>query len=150
MGQIVIRRLRRKDATAISRIDSAIRNEPSHLDFKRIVREEVRKETDASFVAEVDGKIVGYMISYITFGNFGVDKCAWIAMLGVDPKCMGQGIGVKLAEAIFKFCRKKRITHVFTSVQWDSTDLLSFFKTLGFDRSNFVNLRKPLGRSLDK
>jgi hypothetical protein len=29
-------------------------------------------------------------------------------------------------------------------VRWDSTDMLSFFKTLGFDRSNFINLRKVL------
>ncbi|PIP35560.1 MAG: GNAT family N-acetyltransferase, partial [Desulfobacterales bacterium CG23_combo_of_CG06-09_8_20_14_all_52_9] len=36
------------------------------------------------------------------------------------------------------------IHNVHTSVQWDSTDLLSFFKTLGFNRSNFINLSKTL------
>jgi hypothetical protein len=36
------------------------------------------------------------------------------------------------------------VENVYTSVRWDSTDLLSFFKTLGFDRSNFINLRKVL------
>jgi len=34
--------------------------------------------------------------------------------------------------------------NVFTLVRWDSADMLSFFKTLGFDRSNFINLRKTL------
>jgi ribosomal protein S18 acetylase RimI-like enzyme len=144
VGQVIVRRLKKKDAAAIRKIDSAITKNPSQLDHERIVGEEIRKETDASFVAEVDGKVVGYMISYITYGNFGVDKCAWIAKLGVDPKYMGQGIGSKLAEKIFKFYKKKRITAVFTSVRWDSTDLLSFFKILGFDRSNFVNLSKSL------
>jgi ribosomal protein S18 acetylase RimI-like enzyme len=144
VGQVIVRRLKKKDASAISKINAAITKNPSQLDYERIVGEEIRKETDASFIAEVDGKVVGYMISYITYGNFGVDKCAWIAMLGVDPKFMGQGIGVKLAEKIFRFYKKKRITVIFTSVQWDSTDLLSFFKTLGFDRSNFVNLTKRL------
>ncbi|MFO7600874.1 MAG: GNAT family N-acetyltransferase, partial [Candidatus Desulfacyla sp.] len=69
---------------------------------------------------------------------------AWIATLGVDPKFMGQGIGKKLAEAILAVYREKGINDIYTTVRWDSVDLLSFFKTLGFDRSNFINLRKDL------
>jgi ribosomal protein S18 acetylase RimI-like enzyme len=84
------------------------------------------------------------MISYILLGGFGIEKSAWIAMFGVDPKFMGQGIGKKLAEEVFAFYRHKGITNIHTSVRWDSTDLLSFFKTLGFDRSEFINLRRVL------
>ena len=84
------------------------------------------------------------MISYIVHAGFGLDKSAWIANLGVDPKFMGQGIGERLAEEIFSFYKQKGIRHIMTSVRWDSVDLLSFFKTLGFDRSNFINLRKTL------
>jgi hypothetical protein len=53
-------------------------------------------------------------------------------------------VGKKLAEEIFRVYLKKGITNIYTSVRWDSVDLLSFFKTLGFDRSNFINLRKEL------
>jgi ribosomal protein S18 acetylase RimI-like enzyme len=144
MGNVVIRRMREEDADDIHRIDTAITKTPGRVDFRRIVKEEVKRAVDASFVAEANGKIVGYMISYVTSGNFGADKCAWIAMFGVDPKLMGQGIGQKLAEEIFKFHKSKGITDVFTSVRWDSTDILSFFKTLGFERSNFINLRRNL------
>jgi len=49
-----------------------------------------------------------------------------------------------LAEEILEAYRKKGINDIYTSVRWDSVDLLSFFKTLGFDRSNFINLRKEL------
>jgi ribosomal protein S18 acetylase RimI-like enzyme len=144
MGNVVIRRMRKEDANDISRIDAAITKMPAHVDFNRIVEEEVQRAVDASFVAEVNGKVVGFMISYVTSGNFGADKCAWIAMFGVDPKLMGQGIGQKLADEIFKFHKSKGITDIFTSVRWDSTDILSFFKTLGFGRSNFINLHKIL------
>jgi ribosomal protein S18 acetylase RimI-like enzyme len=144
MDEVIIRRLRKEDAGDIGRIDSAITKTPSKLDFKRIVEDEVEKAADASYVAELRGKVVGYMISYVTSGNFGADQCAWIAMFGVDPKMMGQGIGQKLAEAIFNFHKRKGIKEILTSVKWDSTDILSFFKTLGFERSNFINLRKPL------
>jgi ribosomal protein S18 acetylase RimI-like enzyme len=93
-------------------------------------------------VAEFQGKVVGFMISYILTAGFGEAKSAWIATFGVNPNFMGQGIGASLAEEIFKFYKSEGIEYVYTSVRWDSTDLLSFFKTLGFDRSNFINLRK--------
>lgn len=144
MSRIRIRKLKKEDAGDIRRIDAAITKRRSKLDFKRIIDEAVGRSGHESFVAEQDGRVVGYMISYVTLGNFGIDKSAWIAMFGVDPKRMGQGIGRSLAKRIFKIYKEKGITNVFTSVSWDSTDLLSFFKTLGFDRSNFINLRKIL------
>jgi ribosomal protein S18 acetylase RimI-like enzyme len=57
---------------------------------------------------------------------------------------MGRDIGNKLAEEILGVYRDRGIKYVFTSVRWDSVDLLSFFKTLDFDRSSFINLRKEL------
>jgi len=142
--KINVRRLRKEDARALARIDAAITKIPSRLDFERIVGKEIEQESDASFVALINRKVVGFMISYITSGNFGADQCAWIAMFGVDPKYMGQGIGIRLAEEIFQYYKEKGIVKIYTSVRWDSTDILSFFKTLGFERSDFINLRKIL------
>jgi ribosomal protein S18 acetylase RimI-like enzyme len=140
--KILIRRMKKTDAEAIGKIDAAIEKRSALLDFKQIVTEEVKRKMDSSYVAEIKGKVVGFMISYITYGSFGADRCAWIARFGVDPKWMGQGIGKKLAEEIFKVYKDKGVTEVFTSVRWDATDILSFFKTLGFERSNFINLWK--------
>jgi ribosomal protein S18 acetylase RimI-like enzyme len=139
-----IRRLKKEDAEEISKIYSAITMKPVSADFKRVVEEHALREDQACFVAERDGKIAGFMISYILTAGFGMPKSAWIATLGVDPNFMGQGIGASLAEEIFKYYKDRDIENVYTSVRWDSTDLLSFFKTLGFDRSNFINLRKIL------
>lgn len=136
--------MKKTDAEAIGKIDAAITKAPSLLDFKQIVSEEIKRAVDTSYVAEIKGKVVGFMISYMTYGNFGAERCAWIAMFGVDPKWMGQGIGKRLAEEIFKVYKEKGITEVFTSVRWDATDILSFFKTLGFERSNFINLWKKV------
>jgi ribosomal protein S18 acetylase RimI-like enzyme len=142
---LVIRKIRVEDADEISRIQSGIVKSPANTDFKRIIEGQICKEDEeASFVAEIDGKVVGYMISYIIYAGFGLDKSAWIATLGVDPRFMGQGIGKGLAEEILKFYSKRDIKHILTSVRWDSVDLLSFFKTLGFDRSHFINLKKEL------
>ena len=64
--------------------------------------------------------------------------------MGVDPDFMGQGIGAEIARKIFEIYKAAGIEKVYTSVRWDSTDLLSFFKTLGFDRSEFINLKKAM------
>ncbi len=144
LKNLQIRRLKKEDAEDMRRIQTAITKSPTKMDFKQIIEEQVRKDEDASFVAEIGGRVVGYMISYIVFGGFGLEKGAWIATLGVDPKFMGQGIGKRLAEEILSVYREKGINHIFTSVRWDSVDLLSFFKTMGFDRSSFINLRKQL------
>jgi ribosomal protein S18 acetylase RimI-like enzyme len=112
--------------------------------MKTLIEKHAQSENDICFVAELDGRVIGFMISYIQTFRFGLDKSAWIATLGVAPEFMGQGIGEQLAREIFKIYKSMGVTRVYTSVRWDSTDLLSFFKTLGFDRSKFINLKKDL------
>jgi len=144
LNQLKIRRITPDDSEAITRIQTAITKPPVDIDFRHIIEVQLRRDENASFVAELDGKVAGYMISYIIYGGFGLEKSAWIATMGVEPKLMGRGIGKRLAEEIFMVYKQKGIKHVYTSVRWDSLDLLSFFKTSGFDRSNFINLRKEL------
>ena len=144
MEKVLIRKLKVEDSDEITRIHGAITQSPVKINYKRVIEEQVGKSDEASYVAEVKGKVVGYMISYIFYGGFGIEGSAWIAMFGVDPKFMGQGIGKELAKKIFSYYKGKGIRNIYTSVRWDSTDILSFFKTLGFDRSNFINLRKTL------
>lgn len=144
MAGLVIRKMQLEDYKEIERIHRSIMQKETHIDYKAMVEEQLRKPDEASFVAEINGRIVGFMMSYILSGGFGIEKSAWIPMLGVDPKYMGQGIGKKLAGEIFNFYKTQGITNIYTSVRWDAVDLLSFFKMLGFDRSNFINLRKVL------
>ncbi len=144
MDKILIRKLKSEDAGEISKIYLSITKTASVGGFKNIVAKQAQRKEDASFVAELNGKLVGYLISYTLTGGFGIAKSAWIANLGVNPKFMGRGIGEKMAREIFKYYKNKKIKYIYTSVKWDSTDLLSFFKTLGFDRSEFINLKKNL------
>lgn len=144
MDDILVREMRKEDAAQIGKIDEAITKAPHRLDFDRIVEEAIRREGAAGFVAESRGKVVAFMISYVTLGSFGTDECAWIAMFGVDPKWMGRGIGHKLAAKVFSFHKKRGIKDIYTFVRWDSTDILSFCKTLGFDRSEFIHLKRSL------
>ena len=144
MENIRIRELDAADADDIADIYASIVRKPVDKDFKTLIENHARSKNDICFVAELDGRVIGFMISYILTFGFGIEKSAWIATLGVDPEYMGQGIGDGLAREIFTLYKRIGISHVYTSVRWDSTDLLSFFKTLGFDRSIFINLKKDL------
>jgi ribosomal protein S18 acetylase RimI-like enzyme len=139
---LLIRRLKKEDSKDIARIYTSIVKRYEEIDFDRIIREQVRNTGMANFVAELKGNVVGFIISYTLSGGFGIDKSAWIAMVGVDTKSMGKGIGKAMAEEVFRFYKEQGIHNIYTSVRWDSTDLLSFFKTLRFDRSDFINLSK--------
>jgi len=144
LQNLIIRNLEVRDSDDIFRIHGAITKELNAIDYHKMVKEEVKKENKVSFVAELDGKVVGFIITYILYGAFGLQKSAWIGLFGVEPKYMGSGIGKRMAKVVFDELTKMNIKNIFTSVKWDSVDLLSFFKSLGFDRCEFINLKKVM------
>ena len=144
MDDALIRRMEATDWEETGNIYMEITQKAVQDEFKRIIEKSTQSETDASFVAELDGVVVGYMIGSVLNGGFGIQKAVWITMFGVNPQCMGRGVGRSLANAIFEFSKERGIENIYTSVRWDSSDLLSFFKTLDFGRSEFINLTKVL------
>ena len=143
---VSIRKMRLDDIEDIERIYTLITKKALQEDFRELVGDpsEKRGSESTCFVAEFEGKVVGYMISFVMTFSFGMEKSAWIAAMGVEPKHMGQQIGARLAREMFTFYQAQGITNLYTSVKWDATDLVSFFKTLGFHRSDFINLEKSL------
>ena len=100
----------------------------------------IKKNPKTCLVAEVDNNVAGFIIGCIKEWGFGVERSGWIEMIEVDPKLMGKGVGKTLGEALLKYLRAEEIKEVYTSVKWDSGDLISFFKSIGFDKSSFINL----------
>ncbi len=144
MENVIIRELSLADTNDIIRIYKSITQQRDNIDFKQVMAERALEDTDACFVAEHQGRLVGYIVSYLLTGSFGIQQSAWIPTFGVDPDYMGHGIGHKLAEAVFNYYKARGVQSVYTSVRWYDTDVLSFLRTLGFDRSEFVNLQRRL------
>lgn len=143
--RVNIRQIMLADAEAIQAISKAISKDDADVNFVKIIEQQISEGAgNSSLVAEIDGNVVGYMISTSLLAGFGIKKSAWIMAIGVHPDFMGQGIGVKLARKICEVYKNKGIKHIYSSVLWDSTDVLSFFKKLGFERSDFINLKKKL------
>jgi len=100
----------------------------------------ITKSPKTCIVAEKDGKVAGFIVGCIKEWSFGLDKSGWIEMVEIDPKLMGKGIGKALGEALINYFKTNGINKVYTSVKWDGSDLIAFFKSIGFDKSNFINL----------
>ena len=84
MKEIRIRKLRKEDADEIAGIYGAITQKPVEIDFRRIVEKDSRRN-DASFVAELEGKVVGFMTSYILTLGFGIEKKRMDRYPGCQP-----------------------------------------------------------------
>ncbi len=144
MENVTIRKLSAADADGVLRIYKSITLQSGDIDIEEVIADRALKGTDACFVAEHEGRLVGFIVSYLLTGSFGIQRSAWIPTFGVDPDFMGHGIGKKLAEAVFNYYKAKGVQNVYTSVRWYDTDVLSYLRTLGFDRSEFINLQKRL------
>ncbi|MCK4235719.1 MAG: GNAT family N-acetyltransferase [Candidatus Krumholzibacteria bacterium] len=104
-----------------------------------------REEPLMNLAAELDGRLVGFVIAEIRAWEFGQrEKTGWIKVLGVEPEYQGKGIGKKLGQALLSNFEASGIARVRTLVNWYEGDLLSYFRILGFDTLNMIPLEAIL------
>jgi len=143
--RVNIRELTSSDAEAVQQIRKAISEEDGDVNFEKIIEQQTSDgRSQSGLVAEINNNVVGYMLHTTLYAGFGIKKSAWIMAMGVYPDYMGQGIGLELANKLCEIYKEKGVSSIYSSVRWDSTDVLSFFKKLGFERSEFINLKKKL------
>jgi len=95
--------------------------------------------------AEIDGKLVGFVIGEIRRWEFGrSENIGWILILGVDREYHGMGVGHKLGSTLIEHFRKKNVRKVQTLVEWHDGELISFFKSLGFSWLPMLPLEKVI------
>ncbi|MBI4800205.1 MAG: GNAT family N-acetyltransferase [Desulfarculus sp.] len=136
-----LRRLTSEDMEQVIAIQQSITRQPVSPNWRKMLAQHVSDPCQAGLVAEIDDKVIGFILGEIKVGGFGSELTGWLEMVGVSPEHMGAGVGRALAQGLFEYFTKQGVTEVLTAVRWDSGDMLAFFKNLGFDRSPFINLR---------
>jgi GNAT superfamily N-acetyltransferase len=95
--------------------------------------------------ADVDGVLRGFVLAETRLWEFGRgEKTGWIKVLGVDPEYQSTGIGRKLGKTLLDHFGRLKVRKVRTLVDWYEGNLISYFKTLGFDILNMIPLEKEL------
>jgi ribosomal-protein-alanine N-acetyltransferase len=85
-----------------------------------------RKHPDDFIVAELEGKIVGYIIAYDSGGFGDFDSVA------VDPKYRGFGIGCLLVNYMLDRFKQKGLKRASLEVRTTNKTAISFYQKLGF------------------
>jgi N-acetylglutamate synthase-like GNAT family acetyltransferase len=144
MKETIIRTIEEQDIPGLLQIQRSITHKKNDIKAQKVFQEQLNRPDRIGLIAIINNQVAGYILSEVKNGDFGLDRSLWVVNFGVNPKYMGEGIGQSLAERLFDYCRSHDVHEVYSVVSWDAVDLLSFFKSLGFDRSNLINLEKRL------
>ena len=99
---------------------------------------------DLSFVAEVSGQVIGFILARQAYVGEPVAEVGLIQIPGVDPDYWRQGIGTKLVNALLERCRSKRLKTVRMMVNERDSQLQGFFASMGFRRGQLIDYTKTL------
>jgi len=114
--------------------------------LRRELRSQLNETTEFSVGAEAESGIIGYIVGERRSWEFGSpEEVGWIRILGIHPDYQDMGIGRRLSDEIFRRFERAGVHRVRTIVDWDESDLLPFFHSLGFD----MNQSTVLERSID-
>jgi len=95
----------------------------------------------SSLVAELDGKVVGFIIGGASRWEYGVpENIGWIDTIGVDPDFQRKGIAKILFAEMAKNLKKGGVDTIYTFVKRRDWKLLKFFNSLGFQEGDMINL----------
>ena len=141
MEGVIIRALKKEDLEAIVKIDEKVLGESRKAYWERKLEALGSKSAQTSFAAEVQGKVVGFILGDISGWEFGVpDTIGWIDTIGVDPAYQKKGIATALANELIRGLKGVGVKTVYTLVSWNDWDLLQFFHAMGFGRGDMINL----------
>ena len=96
----------------------------------------------ASLVAELNGKVVGFILGDASGWEYGVPDTVvgWIDTIGVHPKYRRQGIAGILFKEMVTNLKKVGVDTIYTFVNWKDWDLLHFFDKMGFQRGDMIHI----------
>lgn len=143
--EVRIRPLDELDIDDIVAIDEKISGEYRPEVWEDRIGYYLRRDPEGPVVAEVDGRVIGFMLGEVRSGEFGLEEPAgWIEVLGVDPDSRGLAAGRLLAEAMLEHFKSRGATKVRTLVDEEMEGLASFFRSLGFEESSLKPFVKEL------
>ena len=144
-SQARIRPLDELDIDSIVRIDERIGGQYRPDFWEQRVAFYLRRDPESSRVAEVDGKVVGFMLGDVRAGEFGIEQpSGWIERFGIHPDFRGRDLGKQMFAAVVQHFRAEGATSVRTMVDAKETSVLGFLKALGFAPSALQALEIPL------
>lgn len=141
-GAVIIRPMMRSDIHAVLALDRKLGGGRSRLSHKDMAATEPGGPLDVSFVAEMGGAVVGFIISRVAYLMIPLTEVCLIQGMLVDPDHQEHGIGSKLLERLLDFCHEEGIHTVRGLVEERNDELKRMLARFGFQRSYITNYDK--------
>lgn len=143
-SRIKIREMKVEDLEGVLDIERETKGDSRAATYAPVPDSCIGGEMDASIVAEVGDKIVGFVLGRVVRSPTELRSVVWIELIGILPEYQHKGVGRKMVEAWKERCRKKGINKVHVMVNWRDWWMLSFFQSLGFSRGELTDLQAEL------
>ena len=141
LENLIIRPLKKGDLETLVEIDEKVLGEKRRDYWERKLESLNDKSSQVSMVAEIGGKVVGFILGEVSGWEFGVpENVGWIDIIGVDPAYQMEGVATRLAKGLINDLRAVGVKTIYTLVNWNDWDLLQFFHAMGFTRGDLINL----------
>jgi ribosomal protein S18 acetylase RimI-like enzyme len=142
-----IRPLREDDYESIVLIDTRAAGRARHDYIGRKFENAIQSagQLGTSYVATMDGEVVGFIMGEVYLGEFGIPAdTATIDTIGVHPDREGAGIARMLLAEFVNHCRVAGVKRIHTLVEWTEEPLLRFFDHMGFVPAKVLSLELKL------
>jgi N-acetylglutamate synthase-like GNAT family acetyltransferase len=141
-----VRTVRRADLDGVIALDAIVTGLRKDDYFRTLYRRYGAAGDDARqfLVAEVDGRVAGFVIGEVRDWEFGSPPCGWVFGISVDPGMRLAGVGTRLLEAISAGFRRVGVKKLRTMLSRDNTLILSFFRSQGMSAGSLLPLEMDL------
>jgi GNAT superfamily N-acetyltransferase len=132
-----IRSLRQEDVDQVVKIDAASTGRQRPRYFELMLQRALKfAGLQVSLVAEMDGRVVGYLIGSLFYGEYGlIEPSASIDAIGVADDVRRQRVAHALMSEFRENVGAIGATSIRTEANWDHFDLLAFLASEGFSPS---------------
>ncbi len=144
--RVPVRSLKESDIDAIVKIDRRVTGRDHRPYFERMFKQVFgRSGVRVSVVAELDDRVVGYIMSRVDYGEFGrTEPIAAMDTIAVDPDFAHQEVATALMQQMFANLSVLRVENVRTVVAWNNFDVLRFLAHCGFTPAQRLSFRKKI------
>jgi ribosomal protein S18 acetylase RimI-like enzyme len=150
-----IRKLAARDYRAVKKIERIIVDE--YLAYLKETGEEDTIEpwitpeyfnhyvrAQASFVAEIARKLVGFILVQPTSFVDSAHREIWLEYIAVQPSSRRKGIGTMLMSSVTKYANTHDIPLLYTTMNPNNKESIQFLRTHGFEVKDWMKASKKL------
>lgn len=142
-----MRAVRRTDLDPVIAIDATVTGLEKRTYWQRVYRRygfATRGELRWFLVAEMEGRVVGFLIGEVRDWEFGSPPCGWVFAIDVDPKMRQSGVASQLMATLGANLRRAGVSMLRTLLARDNTLILSFFRSQGMMAAPLIPLELKL------